>query len=399
MKESRLNRLKDWFRKNIRIPRGVIIAVCVLPVVLTALFYVLRSYPDIMDWVSLHISAPVRAFSGFLSSIYPFSMMEVLCTIAALFFIYYIVKAIRDTSRRREKWKLLGKRLLPVLNVALYIWNAFCWLWLSGYHAPGFAKKNNFSSSGVALSDLILVTGYFADKANEYALMMERDEYSHYIANRREMFAASTGIYRNIAGEFSGLSGRLYPPKSMLFSWLMSITGYTGMYFALTGEAMINTQPPGYLMPATVAHEHAHQLGVYAEDEASFVGILACVTSDNAIFEYAGYMSGLSYLLNALGAEDFDEWLLIITTLTYEVNVDRFENYAFWASQKRSDTGIRFIDDVLTAVMETTSDAVNTIYDGFLKSNNQELGLKSYGACVDLLVEYFSAKIRAEAIA
>ena len=31
----------------------------------------------------------------------------------------------------------------------------------------------------------------------------------------------------------------------------------------------------------------------------------------------------------------------------------------------------------------------NTVYEGFLHSYDQELGLRSYGACVDLLVNYY----------
>ena len=34
-------------------------------------------------------------------------------------------------------------------------------------------------------------------------------------------------------------------------------------------------------------------------------------------------------------------------------------------------------------------EASNTVYEGFLHSYDQELGLKSYGACVDLLVNYY----------
>ena len=149
-------------------------------------------------------------------------------------------------------------------------------------------------------------------------------------------------------------------------------------------------------MPYSVAHEHAHHLGVFAEDEASFVGILACVTSENTTFEYAGYLSGLNYLLGALMTVDADSVNEIIEGLTAEVNTDRYENYIFWASRTTANTGVDFLDRFLSSVMETTSDAVNTAYDGFLRAQNQELGIKSYGACVNLLVEYF-ATIAAEA--
>ena len=146
-------------------------------------------------------------------------------------------------------------------------------------------------------------------------------------------------------------------------------------------------------MPATVAHEHAHQLGVFAEDEANFVGIVACITSGNVVFEYAGYLSGLIYLMRALASVDFEAWLEIGDSLSEEVLIDWQDNSDFWQSQRTVNTGIGFLDNVLTTVTVTVSDAVDTIYDGFLRSQNQELGIRSYGACVDMLVEYFASRI------
>jgi len=386
MSLSKREHIRQWFREHIRIPLGVTIAVCVFPVILTALFYVLRSSKETMDWVVYNISSPIRNFLGLLSSIYPFALMEILCTAAVIFLIYYIIKSIRDTSRRRGKWKLLGKRLLPILVVACYIWGLFCWLWNSGYHATGFTERYEFSNEGVAVEDLVIVAHFFALKTNELSGLVERDNDGNYIADRRTMFDDSTRIYRNISREFPSLQGRIYAPKPMLYSWLMSITRYSGMYFALTGEAMINTHPPGSFMPFTVAHEHAHQLGIFAEDEANFVAIAASVTSGNPVFEYAGYLTGLNHLLNVVPVDDLIE---ILDNMTYFVQLDRFENAMFWSTRTTANTGINFLDRFLTTVAETTNDAVNTIYDSFLKSQNQELGLQSYGACVDLLVVYF----------
>ena len=380
---------KKWYQR-IKLPRGVIIAICALPAVLTALFYVMRSLTSAMDWTALYVAAPVRGFFGMLSGLYPFSMMEILLTVAGIGLIYYIISSVATAMRRRGRWKILGIRLLPVAVAALYIWGVFCWLWNSGYHAPGFAERNGFSGGGVPLESLVEVTGIFAEKASELSVLVPRDDDGSYLGNRREMFAASLDVYQNISSEFPSLGGKLYRPKPMIYSWLMSRTGYTGMYFALTGEANINTRPPEALMPATVAHEHAHQLGVFAEDEANFVGILGCVTSGDVIFEYAGYLSGLSHLLSALGREDKEAYRSIMDNLSEEVLGDWRENSEFWQAQKRVETGIGFLDKLLTSVTVTVSDAVDTVYDGYLKSNNQELGIKSYGACVDLLVEYFA---------
>jgi len=362
-----------------------------LPAVLTILFYSLRFVPGVMEWASVRVSAPVRGALGLVSSIYPFSLMEILCTAAVIWLIYYIVRSIIVTTRRREKLKILSKRLLTVVVVILYVWGLFCWLWNSGYHAPGFADQNGFSGEGVTLEDLTFVTRMFAENANELSVLVKRDDDGRYIEDRREILEASTEVYQNIAVRFPGLSGRMYRPKSMMFSWLMSRTGYTGIYFAFTGESNINSQEPVFMMPATVTHELAHQRGVFAEDEANFVGLAACIASGNTAYEYAGYLRGLMYLLDALHGADYYTWLEIGGSLTDEVNRDWRENYDFWQKQRSVETGIAFIDNVLTAVTVTVSDAVDTVYDGYLRAQNQELGIKSYGACVNLLVEYFAA--------
>jgi len=394
MSFARVERIKTWCKRHIRIPLGVTIAICILPAVIVVLFYVLRPIRGVMDFAVTYISAPLRGFFAFLSSIYPFAIMEIIATVLVIFFFYYVIKSIRDTSRRRGKWKQLGKRFLPIFIVVLYLWGAFSWLWSSGYHATGFAERYGFSGGGGTVEELIVVTEHFAGRSNELGAQVPRDADGRYLADRRQMFADSLYIFENISEEFPSLSGRLYTPKAMLFSWLMSITGYSGMYFALTGEAMINVDPPGIMMPATVAHEHAHQLGVFSEDEANFVAILACITSENAVFMYAGYLKGLNYLLNALAGVDGEAWHRISDNLSDEVRRDRHEVRTFWAERTTADTGIYFLDNILTNIMETASDVVDRIYDSYLRGQGEELGILSYGAVVDILVEYFIPRLQ-----
>ena len=377
-------------RRAVRLPRTVYIVICVFPAVMAALFYALRPAAGFMGWFSTGIAAPIRGALGFISTIYPLSLMEILCTAAAVWLIYYIARTVMVTVRRRDKLKILLKRLLTIVVVALYVWSAYCWLWGSGYFAAGFAERNGFLSTGVSTAELTAVTRLFAEKANEYAPQMKRDADGRYIGDRSEFFESSTDIYDHMFSEFPSLSGRLYRPKPMLFSWLMSRTGYTGIYFALTGESNINTRAPIFLMPATVAHELAHQRGVFAEDEANFVGIAASVTSGDPVYEYAGWLMGLMYLLPALSGADREAWIDVTGSLTDEVNLDWQDNHDYWQSQKTYDTGVELLDKFLTATTETVSEAVDTVYDSYLRSQNQELGLKSYGACVDLLVQYFS---------
>jgi len=380
-------------RRAIRLPRGVYIFICILPVLSMALFYSLRNNILAMDWIAGTITAPIRGALGLFSSIYPYSLMEVLFVLGGIWLIYYLFKLIKTIIqfiKKRERASAIGKRLLTIIVVLLYCWSIFSWLWNSAYHAPGFADNHGFTGQSVTAENLKYVSMHFVKKANELAVLMPRDENGSVIGDRRELFAMSTEIYGQVFKTFPQLETRLYKPKPMMFSWLMSRTGYTGIYFAPTGESNINTRSPIFLMPATIAHELAHQCGVAREDEANFIGILACISSDNLAYEYAGYLMGLIYLRNALTMSSFTDWLEFDESMSDEVRSDLQANSAYWQRQKTVETGVVFIDNALTTVTTIVSETVNTAYDGFLKSQDQELGLMSYGACVDLLVEYFA---------
>ena len=382
-------RKKPFALPAIRVPRAVVVIICALPAALTALFYILYKNKNVMDWVAQRISSPIRGFFGMVSSIYPFSVMEILCTVAVIWLLYYIIKTIVMLVRMKGKLRILLRRVLTVAVLALYVWSTFCWLWNSGYYATRFAAKNGFKKNGITATELADVTRRFADKANELSKRVKRDDGGHYIVERSEYFDASKDIYKNIAAQYPSLGGKTYVPKPMMHSWLMSLTGYSGVYFALTGESNVNKNTPGCLLPSTVAHELAHQHGVFAEDEANFVAIATCATSGNVIYEYSGYLMGLMHLLSALYSADNDAYLAICGILSPEVVTDWQDNNEYWEAQKTVHTGIAFIDKILTALTGAVRETTNTVYDSYLKTHNQELGLKSYGACVDLLVEYF----------
>ncbi|MCL2408347.1 MAG: DUF3810 domain-containing protein [Oscillospiraceae bacterium] len=372
------------------LPRPVYIAICTFPAVLTILFYVLRTNTRVMDWASLRVAAPIRGFLGLITSIFPFSVMEILIAAAVIGGIWFIVRTIKLTIRKHgARLKTLSRRVLHLAVVVLYIWGLFCWLWNTGYFAQGFAERNGIISREAAVEELIAVTEMFVARANELSQEVDRNEDGRLYANRREVFAQSLDVFHGISNEFPELGGRIFRPKPMIFSWLMSRTGYAGIYFALTGEANVNTQLPMSTMPATIAHEHAHQLGVFSEDEANFVAIMASAQSGILIYEYSGYFFGLIHLMRALNNIHSELWVEMWDTFSPELQRDWRDNREFWQLQRTVDTGIGLVDTVLTAVTETLRDAVDTTYDRFLRANDQELGLQSYGAVVDLLIAYF----------
>ena len=161
--------------------------------------------------------------------------------------------------------------------------------------------------------------------------------------------------------------------KPIFFSRFQSRLGFTGMYFPFTGEANVNVDAPACLVPATIAHEMAHQRMVASELESNFVGIAACVTGEDVTYQYSGYLMGLIQLCNALYDVAPQTWQAIArSTFTAELSQDWQDNNQYWA-----------------AMRSPVEDRAEQVYDSFLKGNGQSLGIRSYGACVDLLVTYF----------
>jgi hypothetical protein len=350
------------------------ILVAAVPILLITLYYISVSRKDVMDWVNAYIGAPYRSGAAAVTSFGPFryfSLAEVLVTLLALWILYYIVKSVILIIVRPHKFAILGRRLFTIAAVGLYIFAAYSWLWGAGYHTTDLAEKTGLKDGGVTVQQLTNVTKLFAAKANELAPQMKRDDAGHFSEDRNYYFELSKGVYANIPAVFPELNGTSYTPKAMIYSRLMSTVNFTGIYIALTGETNINVDAPSCLVPSTIAHEMAHQRGINSEEEANFSGIAACITSNITVYEYSGYLQGLMYLTNALDKADPEACREITATLNEDVRTDWKDNNDYWDKYKTQ-----------AAV------AVTAMYDGYLKANGQELGISSYGACVDMLAAW-----------
>ncbi len=348
------------------------------PLVLLFLFYILNSKKHIMDWVLTYISMPYRSAAAQLSSFGPFryfSLAEILITLLIIWVLFFIVKTIAVLIKYKLGFFYLSCRLSVLIVVTLYIAAFYAWIWGVGYHSTTLAERTGLNSSIITVSQLTEVTALFAEKANELSSQVTRDANGHFNEDRQSYFELSKELYTNIAKEYPELSGGAYPAKPMIYSKLMSLGGFSGVYIALTGETNINIDVPNCFIPSTIAHEMAHQRGVNSEEEANYCGIAACITSNIPVYEYSGYLLGLSYLTDALNTTDPYACLLITSTFSANVIQDLSDNNDYWLKHE-------------TPASETAA----SVYDGYLKSNGIASGVNSYSACVDMLVSRFGEK-------
>jgi hypothetical protein len=165
--------------------------------------------------------------------------------------------------------------------------------------------------------------------------------------------------------------------KPVLLSPLMCRLGLSGFYFPLTGEANFNTMVPACERALTIAHEKAHQRGIAREDEANFMGALACLYADEPALHYGGAFFAENELLRELSRRRAPELADLLGRRAPGVVRDAQEVNRFW----RRYRGV-------------ASDVSNAVNDRYLKSQGIREGTRSYEESAHLLALFFARSCR-----
>ena len=340
--------------------------------VFIAAFLVMRGDRELMAELSEKYIQPLhRAMAQTLSSA-GFSVAELLIAIGVVALLWFTVKTVSRFLLEPGRIRTLWRYAMTLLAAFLLIYAGFCALWGIYYYGDDFMSKSGLDYGEVSTEELTTVTRYFAGLANQYSRATPRDENGLCRSDRDAILRRSPEVYDNIVKEFPCLDGPRVAAKGVFCSKVMSLLDFTGFFFPFTGEANVNTDSPEAFFASTVAHELAHQRGVAKEQEANFCAVLASFEYGDSDYCYSAALMGYVHLSNALYSADREAWQQIRDSLDREVTADLQYNSEYWA---KYDTKVK--------------DISNTVYEDFLESYGQELGLRSYGACVDLLVNRY----------
>ncbi|MDR1438623.1 MAG: DUF3810 family protein [Clostridiales bacterium] len=324
--------------------------------------------------------AIVQKWSALTSSV-RFSIAEFAVYAIALCALARIAKAVARAARAKGlagKLRQLLDALLDGLLLAGALTLAFIVMWGMNYNRLPFAEAAGIDARPAPASALGDVCAYMAGRANELREAAREGDGGAMELNmsRPATFDRARDGFLALAPDFPTL-GMVAPgqPKPVLSSVLMSYAGITGVYFPMTAEANVNTGIADAELPFTVCHELAHQLGYAREDEANFIAWLACDYSPYADYQYSGSLMALIHLLNRLREADPAAWAAARGLCSEAVNRDLESLGQFW---QRYEGPVREI-----------SGKVN---DTFLKANQQQDGVKSYGRMADLLIAYVRAQ-------
>lgn len=369
---------KTAHKKSLRRLAPVRLGITLLCLLAVALIYALRVDEGAMLWVYEHVTHPYHLFMSKLCSHFAFSAAELVYAAAILGLAAYLLWCVYRLIRFPEKLWQLYRLVLTLAMAGAVFWAGLSVMWTPCYYAPGFAEQSDVDDGPLELEELETVTRWFAALASEYADEVPRDENGACTTDRDSVLDRAAGVFEGAAELYPFLDGEALRPKPIHFSRIMSCLDFTGFFFPMTGEANLNMDSPVFLLPSTSQHEIAHQRGVAMEQECNFVAVLSCLESEYADFRYAGAALAYIYLGNALAGADYEAYTEIYYSLSDTVRADFKAQSAYWDEFRDS----------------AAQKASNTVYDSFLKSNGQELGMQSYGACVNLLVHYYIDEAR-----
>lgn len=360
--------MKAFYRENKGLHRWLFACGAVL-----VLFYLLRASRAAANFWVCRVSLPFEQLCGRACAALPFSVAELLYVLAAVTAVVLLVRMARYLVRSKRKGRAAYRCALFVLDLLLTVYAAFSLLWGVNYCADDFCDLSGLSPEPVAYEDLLRVTRRFANRLTLASKEVARDENGLFAAGREDILAYADTVYDCLYDEFPFLDLPDHKPKGIFCSKVMSAMNFTGFYFPFTGESNVNTDSPAMLLASTCAHELAHQRGIASEQQCNFLAVLACTRCDDANYNYAGWLLGYIHLSNALYRADRDAWQEVRSRLPEEVLADLRANSAYWSRYKG-----------LTA---TVTQSLN---DKMIKTYGDALGTQSYGAVVDLLVNYYA---------
>ena len=347
--------------------------VTLLALAAVAAVYALKGNAAAMERLYYAVTKPYHELLSRLCAHVPFSVAELIWAAAVVFAMVYIILTIVRLVRTPGRLRTAYTALLTLAMLASLFWAGFSVLWTPCYYAPTFSQRSGLAAEPVFVEELTAVTRYFAMEANKAAGKVQRDENDLFTADRGDVLSRAAGVYDSAVELWPFLESAPLRPKGIVCSKVMSLLDFTGFFFPMTGEANVNMNSPVVMLPATAEHEISHQRGIAAEQECNFLAVAACMASGDADYRYSGALLAYIYLGNALYSADQSAWQSVYALLSARVRADLAADSAYW--QPYRDTVVK--------------KASNTVYGSFLVDNGQELGLKSYGACVDLLVSYY----------
>lgn len=308
-----------------------------------------------------HIFLPYQTFRNYILNDISFSVGDILYIILLFWFIYLIVKIIKNliNYKLNKKKCKIGIIKLSISVISLYF--LFLISWGINYdrksivvHGTNHTVQQWTKDQLLGFLDQLIVSLNSVDTISEYK---EWDQ-----------------VNSDLSTDYKHLLGQHIPnvkTKPTLYGSLISYAGIQGYYNPFTGEAQVMKSLPKFMWGFVMAHEMAHQLGVASEGEANFLAYVICAKSEDKTLNYSASINLFLYAIAELKYSDAakaKEYVAKLNTFT--------QQNLILLRKQRLDHDTRF------------RKFSNYIYDHYLQNQGVKKGLGSYREMTRLVFEW-----------
>ena len=326
-----------WIRQHVL---NILLSILVI---LFMFLLVVMEFPLLAEWWTIHVARTYHVMLAWFVGWIPFSLMELVIISWVIVLAFVILKSLRFAIQKQWKRSLLSlqKALILFLTMAnLYVGTAGVAYARIPVEIPQYADR-------VEASDYTTIIEYYRDAFNAVSEQLSFEDGS--VINPYTMDVLNEKIHQ--AFEEADLSQGYFTPystriKPLLSSFLYREFHITGVHFAPTTEATINTLIPDALIPFTMAHELAHAKGVMREEDANLVALYVCLTSDDPYLQYSAYFNAFYALLNlSRYIGDDGAYQRLYQTLNLNIRADYQYQGTYWSAYDLLDDLARWVND------------------------------------------------------
>jgi len=340
-----------------------------LALIITFIFLRVSSrFTDIIENVyARHFYKNISLILSKISSIFPFSLSEILIPVFISLIILLIVKNYKNiiTSLKLCPFYFTLSSLFIIAVTVLGVLIIFISSWgLNYYRKPLLSYQKEAYS--LHQEDLLKLAYILSSEASLLKSEIMESDINYTTSEINDLVYDE---YKNVFDEYPFLEMKYSKAKPIGVSKLFLYFNISGIYSPFTSEANFNKLVPKFSMPFVISHEVSHQIGIAYEDEANFLAYLACYNSNDKYMNYSAAFMGLLYVMSALDKND--DYKQFINSVNEDVIKDIKYYYSFWQKYDKPIASV-----------------ASKINDTYLKANNQKDGIKSYSRVVRLLAYY-----------
>lgn len=281
----------------------------------------------------------------------------------------------RPNLKSRLFWRMAGRGCVRAFGTLSLLIFTFYITWAFNYRRQPLAQQLAWTPGPFAVSELESLARDLRSGLDRLAPKVSRDNQQRLlIENPQEIYTQAAWALQAIRPNYK-LPVEASPQiKTLLFQTLLNRTLTYGVFSPWTLEAHLNTSIPHSDQPFVAVHELAHFQGIAREDEANFMAWAACSRHPDLRFQYSAYLYAFEEALEQLPKASRPQ----LTQKLHPGILADFQASQEWAARYRS----------------AVSKASRAAYSGYLKSQGQQDGLKSYGRFLDLMLAERKSKNR-----